>query len=54
VNTQGTSLLDVTLLYEDPTGGDVIEVRVLCYAVATKSHGSIQLGNPSITDNIQN
>jgi hypothetical protein len=54
VNTQGNSLLDVTLLYEDATGGDVIEVRVECYAVATKSHSSIQLSSPSITDNIQN
>jgi hypothetical protein len=54
VNTQGNSLLDVTLLYEDATGNDVVEVRVICYAVATKSHGSIQLSNPSITDNIQN
>jgi hypothetical protein len=54
VNTQGNSTLDVTLLYEDATGGDVFEVRVICYAVATKSHPSIQLSNPSITDNIQN
>jgi hypothetical protein len=54
VNTQGNSLLDVTLLYEDATGSDVLEMRVICYAVATKSHNNIQLSNPSITDNIQN
>lgn len=54
VNTQGNSSLDVTLVYKDGAGRDVLEVRTICYAVATKSHPSIQLGSPSISDTIQN
>jgi hypothetical protein len=51
VNTQNNDQLTVTLTYTYG-GSTILEVVVTCYAKATVA-GGVQLGSPSVTDNLQ-
>lgn len=50
VNTQNNDELTVTLTYSDGSS-TILDVVVTCYAKATVA-GGVQLGSPSVTDNL--